>query len=197
MTIEKGKPWGESCRVPESRVIVVSDHSLAVHQADEVLSLSGGDVWRSLGSPPVPAVLTQATCVRIDAISIDIDNEKTMMAASSVEVGSFIGRDRYLCVANSSFLRNMNIAPRAHPNDGSLDYLEIDPSMSLRQRWIASRRALTGTHIPHPLITTKRVKDIEILRDTRREKLRIDGSVVRDWQSVRLQVLPDHWQVIV
>ena len=197
MTIEKGKPWGEACRVPEHLVVVSNDRSLALQSAEELLSLSGGDLWKSLGSPPVPASLTEATCVRIDAISVDVDHQTQTMAASSVEVGSFVSRSRYLCIANSSFLRNMNIAPRAHPNDGVADYLEIDPSMSIRQRWLASRRAVTGTHIPHPLITTKRITDIEIHRNTRREKLRLDGAVVRNWQSVRLHVVPDHWHVIV
>lgn len=197
MTIEKGKPWGSPCVVSHSRVVVSSDRELASCAAVVETSLSGGDIWRSLGSPQIPAVGTAATRVNIDAIHVEIDEERELFASSSVEVGSFLGRGRYLCIANASFVGVRNIAPRAHPNDGSLDYLEIDASISQRQRWIASRRSLTGTHIPHPNITTRRLRKIEIQRGRSSEKLRIDGVVHKNWSSLRVHIEPDHWQVLL
>lgn len=196
MTIEKGKPWGSPCSVPAHRIVVESDSELADCAAEVPVSLNGGDVWKSLGSPAVPAVGMTGTKVNVDAIVITIDNEGNIRAASSIEIGSWHKRGRYICIANSSFVKEKNIAPRAHPNDGSLDYLEIDETMSWRQRWSASRRARTGTHIPHPQITTKRVKDIQIDRQ-HSEVLRIDGIQVNEWQSIRVQIDSDHWQVIV
>ena len=197
MTIEKGKPWGSSCVVSPSRVVISTDSELAQRTSDELISLNGGDIWRSLGSPQIPEVNTAATRVNIDAIQVVVDHQQLHHASSSVEIGSFLGRGRYLCIANASFVGPRNIAPRAHPNDGSLDYLEIDSSISWRQRLIASRRSLTGTHIPHPDISTRRVRDIEIERARPTEKLRIDGVVLKNWKSIRVHIVPDHWQVLL
>ena len=197
MTIEKGKPWGSSCVVSPSRVVISTDSELAQRTSDELISLNGGDIWRSLGSPQIPEVNTAATRVNIDAIQVVVDHQQLHHASSSVEIGSFLGRGRYLCIANASFVGLRNIAPRAHPNDGSLDYLEIHASMSWRQRWTASRRSLTGTHIPHPQITTRRIRDITIERAHSSEILRIDGVAHKNWKTISVQILPDHWQVLL
>lgn len=197
MTIEKGKPWGSPCVVPASRIVVSSDSDLAKCRSNDETSLDSGDIWRSLGSPKVPDIDSTATKVNIDAIKIVIDDRQHYFAASSVEIGSFISKGRYVCIANASFVGRRNIAPRAHPNDGSLDYLEIDPEISWRQRWIASQRSLTGTHIPHPKISARRVRDIEIHKQGSTEKLRIDGLVYKEWKLLRVQILPDHWQVLL
>jgi hypothetical protein len=197
MTIEKGAPWGIPCHVPSHRAIATSDRELATFRPDEIISLSGGDIWKSLGSPLVPSIDSEATLVHIDAIQIEVDAESSFLAASSVEIGSFLSRQRYLCVANASFVREKNIAPRAHPNDGSLDFLEIASTMPFRQRWAASRRASTGTHIPHPHITTKRAREIQIKRQSKSEKLIVDGAHIREWHTLLIRVVPDHWQVVL
>lgn len=196
MTIEKGQPWGESCRVPAQRIVVGSDRELALCTKEDLVSLTNGDLWKSLGSPPVPQTDIAATQLPIDALIITIDDDTSLLAASTIEIGSWFRRGRYICIANTSFAGQKNIAPRAHPNDGSLDYLEITASMSWRQRWLASRRALTGTHIPHPQITTKRIKDIRIDRESS-ELLRIDGVSFEEWRTIHVQIDPDHWQVLV
>lgn len=197
MTIEKGKPWGTPSVVPSTRRVVSTDRELAQCTTEDECSLSGGDIWRSLGAPEIPAIGANATKVYIDAVQIHIDNTHHLFASSSVEVGSFLGRGRYLCLANSSFVGKKNIAPRAHPNDGSLDYLEIDAEISWRQRWLASRRSLTGTHIPHPKISSRRVREIEIQKQHSSEKMRIDGVVYKEWTSIQIRIWPDHWQVLL
>ena len=55
---------------------------------------------------------------------------------------------------NADRIGAWDVAPRAHPNDGQLDVVEVDASMGLRDRWQASRRLATGTHVPHPAIHT-------------------------------------------
>jgi diacylglycerol kinase family enzyme len=47
------------------------------------------------------------------------------------------------------------VAPRAHPNDGRFDVVEIAAGMRLRERWEARRRLPTGTHVPHPSISVR------------------------------------------
>lgn len=197
MTIEKGQPWGTACQVPSDRIIARNDAELALCSPDHMVSLSGGDIWKSLGSPAVPQQGTEATLVHIDAIEVDIDSQKKFLIASSIEIGSLIGRNRYLCIANASFVSEKNIAPRAHPNDGFLDLLEIDNAMPWRQRWSASRRAQTGVHIPHPHISSRRVRELRIDRETQTERLTVDGVRIKDWHTVVIQVIPDYWQVVL
>lgn len=197
MTIEKGQPWGVPCQVPSDRIVARNDAELAQCNPNHMVSLSGGDIWKSLGSPAVPQLGAEATLVHIDAIEVDIDSQRTLLVASSVEVGSLIGRNRYLCIANASFVGEKNIAPRAHPNDGFLDLLEIDEVMPWRQRWSASRRAQTGVHIPHPHISSKRVRELRIERMAQSERLIVDGVRIKDWHTVVIQVKPDYWQVVL
>jgi diacylglycerol kinase family enzyme len=59
---------------------------------------------------------------------------------------------------NVDHLGRWDVAPRAHPNDGWLDVLEVDPDMPARARWQASRRLASGTHVPHPDIAVRRVR---------------------------------------
>ena len=52
-----------------------------------------------------------------------------------------------------------DVAPRAHPNDGRVDVVEVAAAMGLRARWQARRRLPTGTHVPHPAIRTGRATE--------------------------------------
>ena len=63
-------------------------------------------------------------------------------------------RGEVLFVMNAQFLGPYDIAPRGHPNDGRVEVLKVASSMSWRVRRRALQRALTGTHVPHPLIST-------------------------------------------
>jgi len=60
----------------------------------------------------------------------------------------------------SGHLGRFEPAPRAHPGDGLLDVIEVSESMNLRQRIMARRRSRTGSHLPHPDISTTRVRDL-------------------------------------
>ena len=67
--------------------------------------------------------------------------------------------------------RAHDVAPRAHPNDGRFDVVEVSAAMPARARLQAWRRLATGTHVPHPDITTRRgvddVTDAELGRALR------------------------------
>jgi diacylglycerol kinase family enzyme len=58
---------------------------------------------------------------------------------------------------NAQFVRDWDVAPRSHPNDGRLDVVEVAGSMSVRDRWQARRRLATGTHVPHPDIVVRQL----------------------------------------
>lgn len=59
-------------------------------------------------------------------------------------------------VTNSGFWRSRRVVATAHPNDGTLDVLEISPRMSLAQRCMAWSRSKRFDHLPHPDLAVKR-----------------------------------------
>ena len=86
-------------------------------------------------------------------------------------------RGEVLFVMNAQFLGPYDIAPRGHPNDGRAEMLKVSSAMSWRVRHTALQRALTGTHLPHPLISTSRVStsSIEVVFE-RSLDLWLDGT---------------------
>lgn len=180
--------------------VATSDSELAQCQPDAVIALTGGNLWKSLGRPAPATIGSEATLVAIDAIEIIVTTEASSLnlkAAASIEIGKWFSRGRYIAVSNSSFIDRVNIAPRAHPNDGIFDIVNIAHTMSLRQRISAFRRAHTGTHLPHPDIQSSRVTSANFSRASRRESLRIDGVRCHNWSSIALTIRPDYWHVVI
>ena len=65
-------------------------------------------------------------------------------------------RGRIVAVFNCEHLGRWDVAPRGHPNDGLAEVLDVDATMTLRQRLQAWRRLPSGTHVPHPAISVSR-----------------------------------------
>ena len=51
---------------------------------------------------------------------------------------------------------DLDLHPRAHPNDGLLDVLAVDAAMPVRDRIRALGRARRGDHLPHPALRATR-----------------------------------------
>ncbi len=156
MPVKRGDEWGEATTAPIDAVEVHSDAALAavVTGAEpRPVVVRGGDVHRSLGAPAA----TRATMrVPIDLITVTADGRRLAAVAHVIarRRGSFgWWRGRIVAVMNVDHLGDWDAAPRAHPNDGWLDVIEVDQSMSLRARWQAWRRLRTGSHVPHPDVT--------------------------------------------
>jgi diacylglycerol kinase family enzyme len=168
------------------------------------VSLTGGDIYQTLGSPrPVPAD-SECTLLPIDALQVRVlgidGSEQYFVAASRIEIGNFlspIGHNRFVCVTNGGIVDGRNFAPRAHPNDGRFDVLTIDASMTFRSRLLARKKAETGTHLPHPEISVRQNDAYSTERTGKRERLSIDGIVVANWSEVFVTIIPDYWQVVV
>ncbi len=60
---------------------------------------------------------------------------------------------------NAAFLGEWNVAPGGHPNDGRFDV--ITANLSLADRFKARKRLASGSHIPHPDISIRRLKAAE------------------------------------
>ncbi len=200
MTIRKGEQWGHRVPTPDVFRVAEDDADLATHGPGEPLSLRRGDLHKALGGPTLPRRGCDCTSVPIDALRCLVtltDGQTTeRWAASSVAIGTWWSGE-FVVVSNSGFLDGLNIAPRSHPNDGEADAVTLRPGMSRRQRFMARRRARTGTHVPHPDISVRRVNSFTRERTHRRERLSIDGRAVAEWQSIDIVVVADHWTLLL
>jgi diacylglycerol kinase family enzyme len=198
--IRRGEQWGVATTRTSSDVLVHGDRELALSSTETRLILSGGDIAHSLGNPQPPVEGQMCTEVPIDALQVFITfsngSTRTQIAASHVTVGQWL-RGRLICVSNGGFIGTQNVSPRAHPNDGLFDVMSLDSSMGLQQRFKARRKSVLGTHTPHPLIELGRARSIDLSVQTRSEVLRVDGSQIRAWTSVQIDILPDYWRVLV
>ena len=208
MTIERGRPWGTTATVPADAVRVPSDADFSALPAGTCAIVTGGDLWDATGRPCVGAAGTACTLVPIDAlectITWDDGSTTTVVAVSRVEVGTWMRPGhRYVCVTNAGMVDGANLAPRAHPNDGRLDVLEVSASMPWRQRAQARRRSRTGSHLPHPDISVAQSATVNVTRRVPHERLVLDGTVRPTnrsraaWVSVTVAVLPDHWRLVL
>jgi hypothetical protein len=73
----------------------------------------------------------------------------------------------------------------------------VAETMSFRDRLTARKKALTGTHVPHPSISLRQDETFSTKRLGERDKLRIDGVAVTNWIEVSVSIIPDYWQIVV
>lgn len=198
MTIEKGKTWGTPSVMPTGTTRVGSDRDLAVSR-DSVVVVCGGDLWESLGRPVPKQPGEQCQAVPIDRLTCSIFtgmSTTTLTAASHVRVGRWFGPGQLAILTNVGRIGPRIIAPRAHPNDGRLDLVVVDPGMPFMQRLRARRRMRSGTHVPHPQISTRTVEVWEFLRRGR-EPLFVDGRRIRGWKSAAVSIESDDVVVLI
>lgn len=200
MTIRKGEEWGRRATVPASFFIAEDDHDAASQPPQTPFALCRGDMYAALGHPRLPVHHHDCTIVPVDALVCHItfanNTEEETRAFSHITVGSW-WKGRHIVVSNSGFINALNIAPRSHPNDGEFDVVHLSADMPMRQRFIARRRAKTGTHVPHPDISIRRHTELHISRAAQQERLSIDGVAVSQWKDISISLEPDFWEVIL
>lgn len=196
MTIKRGQPWGREVERPSDLVIAPSDADaarLASERQGRPVGLSGGDLFASLGAPePRDPVLA----VEVDAIRVDLDGGDEYLAIAHVVARRAWWRGAVIAAMNVDHLGTWNVAPRAHPNDGLIDIVEVSASMSLRDRWTARDRLPTGTHLPHPAISTQRATERSWQLDIP-HRLWVDGVEVGSVRRFSVAVEPDRFTVHV
>lgn len=193
MTIRPGEDWGSASTVPFECPLLSDD--AAVARSTGHVRLSGGDIHRSLGSPSPPRGGQPCTALPVDLLVVEVAMydgcTRRLRAGSSVVIGRWMSRRRWLGVLNTGFLGRFNLAPRAHPNDGEFEVVQIDAAMQLRQRREARRRSITGSHIPHPHVNVTRKTRVHVEREGWADVLRIDGIRQKRWCSVTVSIEPD------
>lgn len=95
---------------------------------------------------------------------------------------------------NSGWWRRRHIVPRAHPNDGFVDVLEIHREMPWPQRMRAYVRALRADHLPHPSMRVVRGERYAI-EGHGPYSVWTDGSYAGRADRVHVEVIPDALEV--
>ena len=167
MVIERGRPWGAQVICPTDLRVATDDAELArligsTNAPD--LAIAGGDLHRTLGGPGLPTAGEPCRRLPVDLLRCEIDGVVHLAVAHVVlrrpgRLGWW--RGPILGVCNAQFHGRWDVAPRGHPNDGRADLVEVAAGMTVGQRRLARRRLPTGTHVPHPDITTRRIVDLE------------------------------------
>jgi hypothetical protein len=177
MTIKPAEGWGRVVDRPANLVTVADDATLATRldaiRRDPTLApvaVSGGDLARTVGGvdrsgvgrsgvgrPTVNELPIDLLTVRLGGRADPVTACAHVVARSPWWRGSWL-RGSVLVVMNAEFLGSWDVAPRGHPNDGRVEVLEAGTDLTLRQRLAARKRLRTATHIPHPAIATRSVR---------------------------------------
>ena len=199
MTIRKGEEWGEAGGLPAGGAIVrtdaeARDRVTAARRAGDdppTLGLLGGDLCRTLGGRGDEARLRSEAAMRlpVDLGSVLVDGMQHWFVAHLVARRSWWS-GRIVAVMNAEFVGAWDVAPRAHPNDGVLDVVDVAPAMSLTYRVKARGRLATGAHLPHPAITVSRRSAVQLTFD-RPTPVWLDGVRVGEARNLSVRLEPD------
>ncbi len=207
MTIEKGEAWGRPARelaLPppveartDAEAREVAERARRANEAIPPLLLLGGDLWRTIGAG-VDADHGRgpdAMALPCDLGSVLLDGRQHWFVAHLVARRSW-WRGRIVAAMNAQFWGDFDVAPRGHPNDGAIELIDVATSLGLVDRLKARRRLRTGTHVPHPEITVRRVR---AQQETLDPPLRVwlDGVDVGEVHNLSLRVEPDAFMVVV
>lgn len=202
MTVERGRDWGHAGPAPDDLVLVRSDAEAraALEEARRAnvdpppLGLLGGDMCRTLGGRGDQGRLRhEPTLFTLDLGVVLLDGRIHLFLSHLVLRRSW-WRGRVVAVMNAQHLGHWDVAPRAHPGDGRLDLLDGD--LSVGDRWKARRRLPTGSHVPHPGITQRRVTawTEELGRPI---PAWLDGERVTEARTVAVRLEPDAVHVAI
>lgn len=205
MPVAKGEPWGEVGRLPADAPVVETDHALsravefarATGRPRPVFGLTGGDLWRTLGAPIGGATrLAQGTGTRVTVdvgwLTMDDGELEHAFVAHCVARTRFWGHS--VAIMNAEWFGAWDLAPKGHPGDGWLDVTEAELRWGELHK--VKRRLPTGTHLPHPDITTSRVREAEFDFPAPR-RLYVDSSPFHKVRRLKVRIEPASLTVVV
>jgi len=214
MTIRPGDEWGAPGALAADAPVAVDDHEARAHlqgRLEELgeaaarpgafgeLGLLGGDLHRTLGAPAHDADDLRAgrgTRYPVDLGLVQLGERRLVFLSHLV---AFPGARlrwwsrRTVTVVNGSYVGELDLGPRAHPNDGRLDM--TDGALPMGQRRQGRRRARSGSHVPHPDLVTRRAAELEVHHD-RALHLWLDGEPSGTATDLVVRCLPDALVVV-
>lgn len=185
-----GVDFGASGEIPPDALAAGSDAAAGkivaearrANRAIPPVVLTGGDLAGTLGLAPArtassPSLAKTGARFEVDVGAALVDGRLHWFVAHLVARRSW-WRGRLLVAANASFIGRWNAAPRSHPGDGRLDVFDADPPLTVR---LAARRRLpSGSHVPHPQITQRRIAaaqyDLDPALDVYLDGVRLDRA---------------------
>lgn len=199
MTVEKGVSWGARGPLPAGTVLVHSDAEAAgvlerarrERRAMPTLGLLGGDLHRTLGGRGEETRLRaeNVTLAAVDLGVVLLDGRVRLFVAHVVVRSRSWWRGPVVAAMNAQFLGRWDAAPRAHPGDGLLDVVEVEASFGVGDRWKAWRRLPSGTHVPHPAISVRRVPAVQL--DVAGRHVYLDGVRQPQADALSIRLRPD------
>jgi len=200
VTIERGGVWGEPLAdLPElgdygsaSTDSAVAELAAAGHPAIGLGALDG-DLARTLGIDRVRPE-PERYGYPFDLGIVQLDDGPELPFVAGVVAHRHLWRGEFAIVANCGWFGNWYVGPKAHPNDGLLDVTV--GSLSPAQRLLAHRRLPTGSHVPHPDLTTLRCGAWEHRFDSP-VRVSIDHRSIGRARSLRVSVQPDRFMLVV
>jgi hypothetical protein len=203
MTIEKGKAWGSAAPLPSEGVVVASDAEArraveaarAARRPLPVLGLVGGDLYRTLGGGGGDAGRLrspEAMTFQVDLGEVLVDGRLHLFVA---HVLARTPSWRQVFVAmNAQWRGHWDLGPKSHPSDGLLDVSEA--RLRLGDLPKVRARLPSGTHLPHPGITARRVGAVQVSFAHPR-RIEVDGMVIGRGSSLSVRVEADALTVVV
>ena len=199
-----GVDYGEAGEIPPDALAAGSDAAAGeivaearrANRAIPPVVLTGGDLARTLGLAPArtassPSLAATGARFEVDVGAALVDGRLHWFVAHLVARRSW-WRGRLLVAANASFIGRRNAAPRSHPGDGRLDVFDADPPLMVR---LAARRRLpSGTHVPHPQITQRRITAAQYDLDPDLD-VYLDGARLGRARTLSLRIEPDALEV--
>lgn len=161
-----------------------------------VFALLGGSLMRAVGGKGDAGRLDgDVALLPIDLVRVDLDHTTTWAVAHVIARRRWL-RGPIVAAMNAEFIRDWDVTPRGHPNDGRIDVLEVSAAMSVRDRWRAKKRLPAGTHLPHPAISVHQTTVVERTFD-QPMRVWVDDVAMGETRTLRLTVEPDALAVCV
>jgi YegS C-terminal NAD kinase beta sandwich-like domain len=194
VTIGPGGEWGRPVAPPARVQVATSDAEVVrlLHDGAGSVMVAGGDLARTLGTVPSSPRETVLE-LPIDLLEVITDRGAAVACAHVVVRSSWRRggwwRGQVIAVMNAEFRGDWDVAPRGHPNDGRVEVVEAD-TLSWRERLAVRRRLRHGTHVPHPRITVRPLREAS-WEFPRGHVVSIDGGAAFPTRSLSIKVLPD------
>lgn len=196
MPIKKGEEWGSAGVLPEGAPVASSDAQAASFVASQhhTIGLDDGDLARTLGIRKPYDRSSPKQLLPVDTLHVELDDGTIYTCIAHAVIGNLVRDNHVAAVMNAAFLGKRNIAPRAHPGDGKADVVTL--KLRPGDRFKALHRMATGSHLPHPDIEVRRVKE-GFLDLGRRRQVQIDGESCGRSATLKFNVVPDSIMIAV
>jgi diacylglycerol kinase family enzyme len=106
----------------------------------------------------------------------------------------FSGRATTVVVMNGQYLRGADLAPRGHPGDGTCEVQAY--ALPPAQRRLMRSRLASGSHLPHPAVTTARGRRV-VVRWAGSQPLEVDGRPVGEATAIDVELFAGAYRLLV